>query len=173
MREKFLGDSYDAVKRMWRQLLDGTSTLYAHPRFIEAHLRDQFQRLTGIETISGKLPDHCSILNDPDTGIRLPFAKNQSESRAHISLATILSQLTSCHPYCIITFDQSQYRHSGISLKNQRAEKMRHLSEHGAFSFYYASHAPFLFTFPTSENRQRTLNILVAEGIPVERLEAH
>ena len=34
MKRDYLGDSYDAVKRLWQQALSGWAPLYAEPRFI-------------------------------------------------------------------------------------------------------------------------------------------
>jgi hypothetical protein len=43
MRREFLGDSYDAVKRMWRDILVEWAPLYAEPRYIQADLRSMIQ----------------------------------------------------------------------------------------------------------------------------------
>lgn len=51
----------------------------------------------------------------------------------------------------VITFDQSNYRLSGLKLDEQRQVKMRYLAKSGLFSFYYVSHAPFLFTCPSAD----------------------
>jgi hypothetical protein len=34
MKSQFLGDSYDAVKRMWHEMLADWAPLYAEPRFL-------------------------------------------------------------------------------------------------------------------------------------------
>ena len=71
MRRDFLGDSYDAVKRLWRDLLQHWAPLHAHTRFIPKDMRQDFTLLTGIPMLSDNRPDVFSILNDPDTGIPL------------------------------------------------------------------------------------------------------
>jgi hypothetical protein len=72
MKRDYLGDSYDAVKRLWQQVLAEWATLYAEPQFLPQDLREDFTRLTGIPLLTGRHPRDYSILNDPDTGIRLP-----------------------------------------------------------------------------------------------------
>src|SRR6185295_2198576 len=99
-----------AVKRLWQQALADWAPLYAEPRFIPPDLRHDLTRLTGIPMLSEKTPSRYSILNDPDTGIRLPGEDNQIESRSHIALATICEQLQRHTPRAVITFDQSHYR---------------------------------------------------------------
>lgn len=74
MNRKFLGDSHDAVKRLWKQVLSraGFATLYAEKRFIKEDGRAEFTRLTEIEVLSDETPQGpYAILNDPDTGIHL------------------------------------------------------------------------------------------------------
>src|SRR6476620_2424764 len=137
MKRAYLGDSYDAVKRLWQELLAPTAPLFAEPLLIPAELQLDFTRLTGIPMLSSQPPAVFSILNDPDTGIRLPGEDNQSESRAHVSIPTILGQLRELQPRCVVTFDQSDYRHSDLDRDEQRLSKMRSLSEGGAFAFYY------------------------------------
>ena len=111
MKRDYLGDSYDAVKRLWQQVLADSAPLYAVPRFIPPELQADFTRLTGIPILSSRPPAAFSLLNDPDTGIRLPGEENQSEPRTHISIPSILDQLDQHSPRCIVTFDQSDYRH--------------------------------------------------------------
>ena len=114
-----------------------------------------------------------SVLNDPDTGIRLPDEDNQSESRKHITLATICGQLRREAARAIVTFDQSDYRHSKLKLDEQRRVKMRYITASGLFAFYYVSHAPFLFAFPSADMRHELRQRLLSFGVPDTRLETH
>ena len=114
-----------------------------------------------------------SILNDPDTGIRLPGERNRTEGRTHITIETIADQLRASGAICVITFDQSDYRNSGLTRKEQRQSKMRQLADEGFQSFYYVSHAPFLFAAPNAKALHRVRSILMKAGIPEERLEYH
>ena len=112
MKRDFLGDTFDAVKRLWQQVLSDWAPLYAEPQFVPQDLREDFTRLTGIRMLTGQRPLVFSILNDPDTGIRLPGEANQTEGPTHISIATIARQLREQRPRCVVTFDQSNYRNS-------------------------------------------------------------
>ena len=171
MKPKYLGDSYDAVKRLWQQVLAEWAPLYAEPRFIPEDLRAKFTRLTGIPMLHGAPSGSYSILNDPDTGIRLPDADNQRQSRRHIALPTICEQLRRNAARTVITFDQSVYRLSELKLDEQRQAKMRYLATSGLFAFYYVSHAPFLFTCPSAYTRQQLRQRLLSFGVPDARFE--
>ncbi len=171
MKRDYLGDSYDAVKRLWQQLLADWAPLYAEPRFLPRDLRDEFTKLTGIPILTDQRPPKYSILNDPDTGIRLPGEENQAEGRTHICIASIVDQLRTPGPLCVVTFDQSDYRNSDLKRDEQKRAKLRALRESGFSGFYYVSHAPFLFAFPTIEAHQGLEDHLVRAGIPSDRLE--
>ena len=113
MKRNYLGDSYDALKRLWQELLADWAPLYATPTFIPIDLRQEFTQLTRIPMLPNDPPPIFSILNDPDTGIRLPDQANQTEGRTHISLKTIVNQLRDSGSQCVITYDQSNYRNIG------------------------------------------------------------
>lgn len=170
MKRDYLGDSYDAVKRMWQDMLVNWAPLYAEPRFIPEDLRTEFTLLTRIPMLLDKTGSF-SILNDPDTGIRLPGEENQSEGRTHIAIDSIVHQLRS-GALCVITFDQSDYRNSDMKRDQQRKAKMQALAERGVHSFYYVSHAPFLFAAPDPHSLLRVKTILMNAGIPEWRLES-
>lgn len=167
MKPDFLGDSYDAVKRMWREMLADWAPLYAEPRFFpDEQLRRDFTKLTGIQMLTNNDPKNYSILNDPHTGIRLPSEPNQKMGCAHVTIAFIADQLRMEGVRCVITFDQSVYRSHDLTTINQRNSKMRRLEEKGFPSFYYVSHAPFLFTAPNAKMLEKIQNLLVTSGIP-------
>jgi len=88
MRRKYLGDSYDALKRLWQELFSDWAPLYVIPAFIPTDLQQKFTQLTRIPMLLTRPPSKYSILNDPDTGIRLPDETNQKEGRTHISINT-------------------------------------------------------------------------------------
>jgi hypothetical protein len=169
MKRDYLGDSYDAVKRMWQDMFVNWAPLYAEPRFIPEDLRTEFTLLTRIPMLLDKAGPF-SILNDPDTGIRLPGEENQSEGRTHIAIDSIADQLRS-GALCVITFDQSDYRNSDMKRDQQRRAKMQALADKGFLSFYYVSHAPFLFATPDPHSLLRVKTILGNAGIPEWRLE--
>ncbi len=171
MKRDFLGDSYDAVKRMWGEMLRDWAPLFANARYIQNGLEDDFTRLTSVE-VRDEVPDtQHSILNDPDTGIRLPGGKTQKPGRTHTTVKEIAEQLCKSATRCVVTFDQSNYRNLKISLEEQRKCKLKALCELGCFAFYYVSHASFLFVFKCVKEREELRDRLINFGIPKERLE--
>ena len=111
MKRDYLGDSYDAVKRLWQQVFADWAPLYADLWFIPEDLRGEFTRLTGISMLPDSPQQPYSILNDPDTGIRLPGENNQKESRAHIAL---LGALHFCNVSEQLEIDQE----NGLAMAN-------------------------------------------------------
>ena len=171
MKRAYLGDSYDAVKRLWQQALAEWIPLYAEPLFIPKDLRAEFTCLTAIPMLHAEVSRPFSILNDPDTGIRLPGQGNQAESRKHIALRTIHGQLKPNAASLVVTFDQSDYRQSGLKLAEQRETKLRCLAEAGVSALYYVSHAPFMFACVDANLREQLRQRLLTVGIPNSRLE--
>ncbi len=171
MKRKYLGDSYDAVKRMWQDMLSVWAPLYAEPRFIPQDLRLEFTKLTRIPMLPNQRQSVYSILNDPDTGIKLPDSQmmDQLKSLTHISIETIARQLDD-GAQCVITFDQSYHRGIKLNLNQQLHAKMATLAERGHYSFYYVSHARFLFAFSDEAARQKVLRILENAGIPMSKI---
>ena len=171
MKREFLGDSYDVVKRMWRDLFQDVAPLFAEPRFVQNDLQSDFEKLTRIPMLKGRQSKKISILNDPDTGIRLPGEQNQREGRSHVTIASIINQLRNDQVYCVVTFDQSDYRNSILNRTQQRNAKLVAINDAGYFAFYYVSHAPFMFALRCQED----LNDLVCRiqnfGIPRSRIE--
>ncbi len=173
MKRKYLGDSYDALKRLWQELFADWAPLYASPTFITTDLRQEFTQLTRIPMLPTRPPSKYSILNDPDTGIRLPDGANQKEGRTHISIDTIINQLRDSGARCVITYDQSNYRNIGMRLDEQRKVKMGRILSEGFHSFYYVSRAPFLFAFPNDEALSQIQIILKSAGIPENRIQKY
>ncbi len=171
MRRKHLGDSYDALKRLWQELLADWAPLYATQTFIPIDLQQEFMQLTKIPMLPDDPPSIYSILNDPDTGIRLPGEENQTEGRIHISIKTIINQLRESGAQCVITYDQSNYRNIGMKLEEQRKVKIGRIVSEGFHGFYYVSHAPFLFAVPNTDALSQIQTILKNAGIPEKRFE--
>jgi hypothetical protein len=173
MKREHLGDSYDAVKRMWRELLLRWAPLHAERDFIPADLREDFTRLTNIPMLPPMRPGAYTILNDPDTGIRLPQEKNHQERSSHTTLDAIAQQVRqNTAVQCVITFDQSLYRNLGMDWETQREVKMKRLlCRNDICSFYYRSHAPFLFAARNKTRLDKVRKILLKAGIPESRLQ--
>jgi hypothetical protein len=171
VKRKYLGDSYDAVKRLWQEIFATWAPLHADPRFIPADIRNEFTTLTRIPLLGERRPTVYSILNDPDTGIRLPDRANQSEGSSHITLSTICNQLADSAVRCVITFDQSNHREPGLTAEGQRNAKLQWLNRKNLSAFYYVSHAPFLFAFSKLALLKSATDLLKHAGIPDRRIE--
>jgi hypothetical protein len=170
MKRQFLGDSYDAVKRLWQETLAEWAPLLAEPRFIPENIRGEFTAFTRIPILADSRPPIYSILNDPDTGIRLPDRENQSEGLGHVNLATIAGQVKNAEVRCVVTFDQSHHREAGFSPTDQRNAKVLWLQREGLHAFYYVSHAPFLFVFSERTYMKQVQTLLQAAGVPDSRI---
>jgi hypothetical protein len=168
MHERYLGDSYDAVKRLWCQALYSWAPLHAARLYIPGkRLQAQFTALTGIPMLADQPPKQYSVLLDPDTGIRLAGARG----RRHVTLDTIADTFRSRGVVCVVTFDQSYVRQSGHSRSEQQSAKLRAAAELGLQCFYYQSHAPFLFSFRNASARRRGRKCLTDAGVPEGRLK--
>jgi hypothetical protein len=170
MKRQFLGDSYDAVKRLWQETFSEWAPLFAEPRFIPKDIRNDFTTVTRIPLLSDHLPPVYSMFNDPDTGIRLPDRENQKEGLTHISLATIENQLRNPAVRCVVTFDQSHHREPGFTPADQRNAKLSWLRHQQLHAFYYVSHAPFLFAFSEPKHMKEARELLLKVGIPQSRI---
>lgn len=170
MLEKYLGDSYDIIKRFWHEALAPIAPLYAHPKFIPAELRTRFTTLTLIPMLDSH-PKTFGLLIDPHTGIPLPKEDEIRATVSYASLPFIVETERELSPLYMVCFDQSYHRKHELDKKGQRAEKMRFLQKQGLSSFYYVSHAPFLFVAREPVVLKSIRDRLLALGIPAIRLE--
>lgn len=171
MLDKYLGDSYDLVKRYWADSLRDIAPLFAHPRFVPAELRARYSKLTTIKTLEPGTERPLGILLDPDTGIPLPSDPMSAASASHAPLPFIIGVQEELHPEYMICFDQSVHRSPTLRKDEQRRLKMAWLMDHGLASFYYVSHAPFLFMAPQISMLQSIRDRLITLGIPESRFE--
>lgn len=170
MRDIYLGDSYDLVKRYWREQLGCMAALYAHARFIRPSLHARFTMLTTIPILNLKqLPNTpFGLLLDPHTGVPLPDDSTKKVSIAYAPLPYIVEISTQLMPQYMICFDQSIHRKhkSGLTAEQQREAKRSYLRAQGIVSFYYVSHAPFLFMAKDITTLCAIRDRLIALGIP-------
>jgi hypothetical protein len=167
MHREYLGDSYDLVKRFLSQALEPVGTLHAHPEFVPEDIRKEYLNLTGIPILGDESPEGpFGVLLDPDTGFTLG-----RKTPKHATLKSILDLNQKNHPNYVICFDQSHHRKNELDRDGQRETKMRILWESGLSSFYYKSHAPFLFTSQEEETLSHVVDSLVSAGIPKCRLQ--
>lgn len=170
MQAKYLGDSYDIVKRFWAVSLGGIAHLYAHPKFISNEIWSSFTAVTTIPILKLVSPPTrpFGILLDPHTGIPFP-SKSPRLTPSHAPLLAIMQLMDALHPRYMICFDQSFHRAAGFTKNKQMQSKMDFLRVHGLPSFYYVSHASFLFITETPERLDMIRHHLAALGIPESR----
>ena len=175
MDDKYLGDSYDLVKRFFWQELREIAPLYADPRFVPKQIRAKFSLITKIPMLT-EVPSGSDfgLLLDPDTGIKAPGCSCSKGNKKHVSLEQIVEYLKQPPtPKYIVCFDQNHHRKSVLSPQKQRACKMKFLQENVLHSFYYASHAPFLFVTPQEDTLRLIRERLSKAGIPLCKIQTY
>jgi hypothetical protein len=125
MRESYLGDSYDLVKRFWFESLKSIAPLYARPRFIPPALCARYTAVTSIPILDSHPVGQFGILFDPDTGIPLPTGSPGLTNASHASLPFMVQTDDELHPQYMVCFDQSYHRHHELSRAQQTAKKMQ------------------------------------------------
>ena len=174
MREKYLGDSFDIVKRFWADRLSTIAPLLAHPRFVPSHIRAAFEKMVAMPVLDLRAPPkgQFGLFLDPHTGIPLPSAAGQKPPASHAPLSFIEVELERLEARYLICFDQSHDRSCGLSHTQQRDRKRNALRVKGVASFYYVSHAPFLFAARDTVTLESVRRRLVESGIPAVRFES-
>jgi hypothetical protein len=187
MNEKYLGDSFDIVKRFWREQLACVAPLYAHSRFVPETLWVRFTQLTTIPVLDLRPqrktrkpaarraqpapvlpPQPFGLFLDPHTGIPLPSEEEKKVSIGHATLPFIVHENARLKPAYVVCFDQSVDRRekNGPKAYEQREAKREFLRGRGIASFYYVSHAPFLFMAEDVETLRSIWGRLLGLGIP-------
>jgi hypothetical protein len=173
VRKKYLGDSFDIVKRFWAECLGVVAPLLAHPRFIPAEIRREFETVVGMRVLDpNELPTQpFGLFLDPDTGIPLPTAKLSTATKSHAPLLFIEAEFARLKPRYLICFDQSHDRACKLPKPDQRKRKRADLRTRNLSSFYYVSHAPFLFVATDRAVLDSLRHRLIQSGIPKWRFE--
>ena len=171
MHADHLGDSYDLVKRFFAIALHPIAEIFAHPRFIPPDIRDAYTKLTSIPVLDANNEGDYALFLDPDTGIHLPDGANQKQSRSHVSLAYLCEVFEEFTPSFLVCYDQGFHRRDDRTLFEQVMQKREYLQEMGIESFYYVSHAPFLFASDSISILHRVAEMVVENGIPQSKLE--
>ena len=170
MNRAHLGDSCDAIKRLWQSIFAPFAPIFAEPRFIAEELRLPYTGMTRVPKIpEARPPQLFSLLLDPDIGIVVPGGRSRGEP-LHITIDDVLALLHEHEPVCLITYDQGFSRHNQWDRRRHLLSKRQALIAGGATSFYYDSHAVFWFTFHNDEAKFQVHDLLVGAGIPNERL---
>jgi hypothetical protein len=133
----------------------------------------QYTAVTSIPILDlDALPEGAyGLFLDPHTGIPLPHESVTQATASHASLPFIVQVSESLRPAYMMCFDQSYHRRHELTVVAQRERKQAFLREHGISSFYYLSHAPFLFMAKTQANLDVLRQRLLALGIPPQRFE--
>lgn len=170
MREEYLGDSYDLVKHFWAASLMPIAPLYAYPRLIPVRLAERYSIITKIPVFDPTVTGQFGILFDPNTGIYLPHEELDRITASHISLPLLIRVFNELRPAYAICFDQAFHRTHDLGRQGQMQMKVDFLRGRGIFSFYYLSHAPFLFMAASEEMVGCIRDRLICLGIPGRRL---
>jgi hypothetical protein len=171
MKGIYLGDSYDIIKRFWSESLKAVAPLRAHPRFVPAGIRARYTAMTSIQVLDADNPPGYpfGLMLDPDTGVRLPADISTGVTSSHIPLQFIVCVNERMRPTYMICFDQSYHRRHELSRAEQLEVKRAFLQRQGLSSFYYNSHAPFLFMSGEVEILKAVRSRLISLGVPEER----
>jgi hypothetical protein len=161
------------VKRFWHDKLGSIAPLYAHPRFIPSGIRQRYTAVTSIPILdeSRRPKGAFGLLLDPHTGIPLTTESATEASASHASLPYIVSINQELKPAYMVCFDQSYHRRHELSKAEQRERKRTYLQRRGIWSFYYVSHAPFVFMAAKPAHLAAIRRQLTSLGIPQRRFE--
>ena len=179
MREEKLGDSYDMLKRFWVELLSTVAPMHAHGHFIlnvPEGFRQQYVELTKAQITDNPemIKTSYSLLLDPDTGIPLPNAQDQRLRSSHAPISFIVRRFDHPQLAFVVCYDQSMdrhARHAGDTLVHQLDVKRRALLDarrKPIHSFYYVSHARFLFASRSVKKLKEIRDLMLMVGIPSE-----
>jgi len=173
VHKKYLGDSFDIVKRFFAERLATVAPLLAHPRFVPTEIRPAFEKMTRMRVLGAtEAPTQpFGLFLDPHTGIPLPAAALRTATVSHAPLQFIADEFARLKPRYVICFDQSHDRGCDLPRSDQRKRKCTELRARNLNSFYYVSHAPFLFAAAERTVLDSLRARLVESGIPEWRLE--
>jgi hypothetical protein len=164
MNPKYLGDSYDVVKRFFCEVARVSGyAVYVDPMFTGAWTSQQrasFFRFLGTREVSSPTPQGpAALLIDPDTGIR------SRPGSGHTTFNAIASR---CDEFALVfVFDQSfSY---GSDARRAMIAKLTSLRALGIRGIYYNSHARFLVCGRGSARVMQFQKALVQAGLPLSR----
>ena len=182
MHPKFLGDSYDLVKRSLLACLRELGPWHVHPMFATRYdddLIQRYQHLLGVELITtDPIParpwrqDHIAlahqfgnVLFDPDTGLKC--AGFGRAARRFLCLDELLDAAHARPAAITCVFDQSLSHGQSRPELQAKANKLHEL---GLPSFAYYSHACFVFASVNTTRLEAAHDLLIQAGLPECRL---
>ncbi len=165
MNPRYLGDSFDIVKRFFCKTIKGLG----YDVFIDPMLTGKwegeeltFYRFLGVRHVrewsSGKRSS--ALFVDPDTGV------NEQGDRKHVSFDRLASELET-HAL-VFAFDES-FSHGADAGKVIRG-KLDAMSVRGCHGLYYNSHARFLFVAQEAARLVLLRRRLHKLGMPAPKL---
>lgn len=184
MRECYLGDSYDLVKRTLLRWLQPLGDWGIHPMFTEAAsdaFISSYTALMGIPLVSTEVltrssnraayfapcsrSTHCFL--DPNTGLKIQAGRGPVSTN-HL-FGSDLETIVGSRLGIAVVFDQSLS--FARNADDQLQEKLAYLGGLGLFGFAYRSHACFLFISRDRQLLGRARELLTSNGrLPSARL---
>jgi|CXWL01.1.fsa_nt_gi hypothetical protein len=188
MHLKYLGDSFDIVKKSLLQWLGATGSWSAHPMFtgeISDAQSEEFSRLIGVPLVSRSVlaPDtdrtayfaparssQAHLFLDPDTGVRLASPRGRRET-SYIYEDELLSIVRRERSLLTLVYDQS------VPRGGERASlesKLQRLATEGISGAAYVSHACFLLLSQDASRVSDGVDAVVkASSLPRQRFLLH
>lgn len=184
MRVRFLGDSYDIVKKSVIAWLFEFGPWVTHPIFTEAFEPERaasFSRLLGTRLLSESVLtprtdrseyfSSCrtagNLFLDPDTGVCVE-PRHGAKSVNYVFGTELVEWCILRTSALTLIFDQS---YSRGSRGERMQEKLAYFAAENVYGFAYSSHATFLLLSADSElikvARERLLEV---SGLPADRL---
>ena len=185
MKLRYLGDSYDLVKRDLLTWLKPLGTWRVHPMFTEPFCAEKitcYKKLLGVRRlITDKvLPPrpqrrayielaqkhkHGNVLFDPNTGLKIEGTG--ADARSFLCIDELLASAHARPKALTAVFDQSLGH--GKAEKELKA-KVNALRRAGVGCFAYYSHACFIFVSASPKRLKLARKLLLKAGIPEWRL---
>jgi hypothetical protein len=168
MDKKFLGDSYDLVKRFWAENLSSIAPIYADDRFVPKEIRSDYTQMTRIPFFHDSVTHPFAIFLDPCTGIPRITSSVRKPTKMYAPIPFIIEVFEKHHPEFLVCFDQSFGFNESKEICME--EKRTVLISKGLCAFYYTSHANFLFASESPGIIDSIKKQLLSLGFPDQRL---
>ena len=165
MNPKYLGDSYDIVKRFFCSVFQELGYEITVDPMFTGNWADEgksFYNFLGTNNQKNILAksNMKALFIDPDTGV------NHRGGKQHVSFQRLIDE--SQKYQIVFSFDQSFSRQEDSNkIMNDKLNEVLRLGGHG---MYYDSHARFIFVSATKDELLKLRNHLLNIGLPNNRL---
>lgn len=163
MNPKWLGDSFDLVKRYFVDNLKSIGYIVSVDPMLTGNWNgneENYYRLLGVAQFDKSNSGKKALLLDPDIGIGPKITEK------HTTVSIIAEHLTGFD--IVFSFDQSFSRAGNATDKMK--EKLKELKETGNVGFYYDSHARFLFSSSSVKSLNEIEQQILSSGMAKNRL---